>query len=108
MNPENENIEPPKQVDNSVPIFFKLIDSDKDRTEKTVNDLTALAEKLEISEMLQLHDIINSSDYGYISVFSLNLKTGMNLKTEDKALTFMEYIFKNMFHKHPAYIEPTL
>lgn len=97
-----------KITQNLTPVFFKLIDVDQEKTEKTVKDLTELAEKLEIENILQLHNIIHTEDDGYVSVFYLNLETGMKPDIAEKALTFLEYVFKNMFHKHPAFTEPEL
>lgn len=97
-----------KPSQNSAPIFFKLIDTDQDKTERTVKDLTDVSEKLGIAELLQLRSIMHTPGDGYVSVFSLNLETGMKPDIAEKALSFMEYVFKNLFHKHPAYTEPEL
>lgn len=92
---------------NSAAIFFKLIDQNDEKADITVEEISRLANKYDISDILSLSNYIQTGNRDeVVLIYTLDLNTGEKKDTAKNSLDFLEHIFKHMFDKYPTYTEP--
>lgn len=92
-----------------LPVYLSLIENRGEKTERLIKEMKDLSISLGLSEEVSLKKItptVNTSPDENSLIYCLALKTDMSSDKSQGVYKFLQHVFKQLFNKYPAFVEP--